>query len=69
MRRTHVFWNFLLWQCQLQCKERCQKLVHCHAYTEVFCDISLHGEKSVQLRLFCSFGLNFICCLHLLGYD
>jgi len=30
LRRTHVFRNFLLWQCQLQCKQSCQKLMHCH---------------------------------------
>jgi len=28
---TYVFRNFLLWLCQLQCKQSCQKLVHCHA--------------------------------------
>jgi len=30
LHRTHVFRNFLLWQCQLQCKQSCQKLIHCH---------------------------------------
>ena len=67
LRRTQVFWNFLLWKWQLQCKECCQKLLHCHG--QLFCNISLHGERSVQSRLFCSFGLSFIYCLHLLDYD
>jgi len=27
------------------------------------------GQSPITIILFCSFGLNFICCLHLLGYD
>ena len=44
--QTYVFWNFLLWQCQLQCNQSCQKLLHCHAHAELFCNISLHGERA-----------------------
>ena len=71
LRRTHVFQNFLLWQCQLQCKQSCQKLVHCHPHAELFWNILLHGERTqcpITIVLFHSFGLNFIYCLHLLGY-
>jgi len=71
LRRKHVFQNFFFWQCQLQCKQSCQKFVHCHAHAELFCIISLHGERTqcpIAIVLFCSFGLNFICCLRLLGY-
>jgi len=25
--------------------------------------------REITIVLFCSFGLNCICCLHLLGYD
>jgi len=46
LRRMHVFRNFLLWQCQFQCKQSCQKLVHNHAHTELFCNVSLHGERT-----------------------
>jgi len=27
------------------------------------------GQSPITIVLFCSFGLNFISCLHLLGYD
>jgi len=27
-----------------------QKLVHCHAHAELFCNISLHGERTVSSR-------------------
>jgi len=27
------------------------------------------GQSPVTIVSFCSFGLNYICCLHLLGYD
>jgi len=40
--------NFLLWQCQLQCKQSCQKLVHCHAHAELFCSMSPYGEKTAS---------------------
>jgi len=71
LRRTQAFQNFLLWQCQLQCKQNYQKPVHCHTHAELFCEISFHGKRTqcpIAIVFFCSFGLNFICCLHLLGY-
>jgi len=37
LRRTQAFQNFLLWQCQLQCKQNYQKPVHCHTHAELFC--------------------------------
>jgi len=67
-----MFQNFLRWQCLLQRKQSCQKLVDCHAHKELFCNISLHGGKTqspIEIVLFCSFDPNFICCLYLLGYD
>jgi len=27
------------------------------------------GQSPIMIVLFCSFGANFVCCLHLLGYD
>jgi len=38
---------------------------------ELFCKISLRGEKIVSNndRFVLQFRANFICCLHLLGYD
>ena len=48
------------------------KLIHCHTHAELFCNISLHGERTrspIVIILFCSFNQNFICCLHLLNYD
>ena len=68
LRGTCVFQNFFLCQCQLQCKQICLKLVQCHAHAELFCNISLHGKRTqppIAIVLFCSFGLNFMCCLHL----
>jgi len=29
----------------------------------------VRGQSPITIIWFCSFGLNFICCLHLLGYD
>ena len=42
----------------------------CYARSELFCNIVLHGEttQSPIAIMFCSLGLNFILCLHLLGY-
>jgi len=38
---------------------------------ELFCKISLHGERTVSNydRFVLQFRANFVCCLHLLGYD
>jgi len=38
---------------------------------ELFCNISLHGERTVSNhdRFVLQFRANFICCLHTLGYD
>jgi len=71
LRRTHVLLNFLLCQCQLQCKQRCQKLVQSHPHVELFCDTLRYGERTqsqIAIILFCRFSLNFICCLDLLVY-
>jgi len=46
-----------------------KKLVHCHAHAELLCNISLYGKRTqCPIVLFCSFGLNLMCWLHLLGY-
>ena len=70
LRRTHVFLNFRLWQCQLQCKQNCKSWYTATHTQELFCNISLRGERTqcpIAIVSFCSFGLNFICCLHLPG--
>jgi len=44
----------------------------CHAHAELFCSISRHGRRTQSpnaIVSFCSLGLNFICRLHLQGYD
>jgi len=55
----HVFQNFLFWQYQLQYKQSCQKLVHCHTHAELFCNISLHGEETVSNRFVLQFQHKF----------
>jgi len=38
---------------------------------ELFCNISLHGKRTISNhdRFVLQFRADFVCCLHLLGYD
>jgi len=69
--QMHLFRNFLFWQCQLQCKQSCQKLIHCHATQTQSCFVVFCFMAGAQspVAFILQFRPNFICCLHLLGYD
>jgi len=45
-----------------------EKLSFSELKTEVFCFLA-RGQSPITIISFCSFGLNFVCCLHQLGYD
>jgi len=71
LRQTHMFRNFLLRLCQLQCKQSCQKLVHCHAHEELFLNISFDGmraQSQIAIAVL-QFRPEFYLLLQLLGYD
>ena len=67
---THIFWIFLLWQCQLQYKQSCQKPVNCqHTCTNVLLCFG-SWQEGIVANHDCSvlqFQAKFICCLHWLG--
>jgi len=68
LRRTHMFLNFSSGSAGSNAVRISYTATHTQ---ELFCNISLHGERTVANhdRFILQFRANFICCLHLLRYD